>query len=78
MKIETAKYNAWNRNRVMNAEAERIYVETKKNEINQNLIDGNDINLADYVDSPELFDYAQRKQATHSVTHSKVLQTHKI
>ena len=63
-KIETAKYNAWNRNRVMNAEAERIYVENKKNEINQNLIDGNDINLADYVDSPELFDYAQRKQAT--------------
>ena len=51
----------------MNAEAERIYVEDKKNEINQKLIKGDPINLADYADNPELFDYAERKQFTSTL-----------
>ena len=59
-KIDSARFTRWNQNRTMNAEAERIYVEEKKNEINQKLIKGDPINLADYADNPELFDYAER------------------
>lgn len=66
-KIDSARFTRWNQNRTMNAEAERIYVENKKNEINQKLINGEDINLADYADSPELFDYAERKQFTSTL-----------
>jgi hypothetical protein len=66
-KIDSARFTKWNQNRTMNAEAERIYVEEKKNEINQKLINGDPINLADYSDNPELFDYAERKQFTSTL-----------
>ena len=42
----------------------------KKNEINQKLIKGDPINLADYADNPELFDYAERKQFTSTLGHT--------
>jgi len=66
-KIDSARFQRWNQNRTMNAEAERLEVEAGKNEINQKLINGDPINLADYKDNSELFDYAERKQFTSTL-----------
>tara|TARA_R100001460_G_scaffold49880_2_gene88159 strand:- start:5302 stop:7365 length:2064 start_codon:yes stop_codon:yes gene_type:complete len=66
-KIDSARFQKWNQNKIVKAEAERQEVEAGKNQINQKLINGEDINLADYKDNPELFDYAERKQFTSTL-----------